>query len=85
MKTEYKGKLRCITCGSDSSFEFNDDKTYIKCTLCNKEYLGGYDELVSLNSETIEEVKQQITQDVKKEIEDRVKNALKGFKNIEIR
>ena len=49
MKTEYKGKLRCATCGSDSHFETNDEKTYIKCTMCNREYLGGYDELLELN------------------------------------
>jgi len=77
MKTEYKGKLRCITCGSDSSFESNDDKTYIKCTNCNREYFGGYDELLSLNSDAIEEIKQQIAKDAKKEIEDKLKNLFK--------
>ena len=42
-------KLHCITCGDDSSFECNDNKSYIKCTKCNREYFGGYDELVELN------------------------------------
>lgn len=79
MKTEYKGKLRCVTCGSDSSFECNDNKSYIKCTLCNREYFGGYDELMSFNSEAIEDVKQQIAEDAKKEIEDRLRDIFKGF------
>ena len=39
-------KLHCITCGDDSSFECNDNKSYIKCTKCNREYFGGYYELV---------------------------------------
>ena len=48
MKDDYHKyiALRCATCGSCSDFEFNDDKTYIKCTKCNREYHGGYDELV---------------------------------------
>ena len=29
-------KLRCITCGS--SFEPNEDRTYIKCIRCGREY-----------------------------------------------
>jgi ribosomal protein S27E len=44
--------LKCITCG-DSDFEFNDDKTWIKCNRCGREYQGGYDELVELNQEII--------------------------------
>lgn len=50
MKKEYSKdiELRCIVCGSDSHFEFNEDKTVVKCTLCNREYTGGYDELADL-------------------------------------
>ena len=63
MKERYTGKLRCATCGDTESFEFNDDKSYIKCVKCNREYFGGYDELLSYNQETIEEVKGQIEAD----------------------
>lgn len=28
MKTNYTEKLICATCGSDSHFEFNEDKSY---------------------------------------------------------
>ncbi|HAH22478.1 MAG TPA: hypothetical protein DCL77_01705 [Prolixibacteraceae bacterium] len=82
MKTVKKGKLRCATCGNDSSFEFNDEKTYVKCTVCNREYLGGYDELLELNAETIEEMKNEIAVDLKKEIVESLKQSLKGNKNI---
>jgi len=77
MKTEYKEKLICSTCSSDSHFEFNEDKTYIKCINCNREYLGGYDELLELNQETINRVKQQIAQDAKNEIINHINNAFK--------
>ena len=56
MKDNY-GKsvsLKCITCG-DTSFEYNEDKTIIVCKRCSREYLGGYDELVSLNQREIDE------------------------------
>jgi hypothetical protein len=65
-------KLRCITCGDDSSFEFNEDKSYIKCIRCNREYFGGYDELVELNktfiSSSIDELKEQAEADITKKL-----------------
>jgi DNA-directed RNA polymerase subunit RPC12/RpoP len=85
MKTNYTEKLICATCGSDSNFEFNEDKSYIKCTSCNREYLGGYDELLELNHETINKVKQQIAQEAKNEILNHLKDTFKDNKNIKIK
>ncbi|HPM11131.1 MAG TPA: hypothetical protein PK941_11870 [Paludibacter sp.] len=85
METHYKGKLRCATCGSDSHFEFNEDKTYIKCTNCNREYVGGYEELLELNYETIEEIKKEIANDVKKDVINKLKDAFRGSKNVTIK
>jgi DNA-directed RNA polymerase subunit RPC12/RpoP len=85
METHYKGKLRCATCGSDSHFEFNEDKSYIKCSKCNREYLGGYDELMQFNQETIDEIKNEIVQNVKKEITQKLKDAFRGNKNIKFK
>lgn len=74
MKDDYNKsiKLRCITCGDDSSFEPNEDKTYIKCMRCGREYFGGYDELVELNQEQIDSeiknIQEEITKDLEKEI-----------------
>ena len=45
--------LRCVVCGSTEHFEYNDDKTYVKCMLCNREYLGGEDELIEMNEAMI--------------------------------
>ena len=85
MKTNYTEKLICATCGSDSNFEFNEDKSYIKCTNCNREYLGGYDELLELNHETIDKVKQQIAQEAKNKILNHLKDTFKDNKNIKIK
>lgn len=51
MKNDYYKNItiRCVVCGSDSNFQFNDDKSYVKCLMCNRKYMGGYEELVELN------------------------------------
>lgn len=78
--------LRCVICGSDDHFEFNDDKSYVRCTLCNKEYLGGYDELKEMNqamvSHEIDSFKQEVAKETKDEITRMLKNAFRGNKNI---
>ena len=91
MKKDYSKniRLRCVDRGSDSDFESNEDKTYIKCTKCNREYLGGYDEVVELNQilidEEIEATKQEVKEDLEKDIHDMLKKAFKGNKNIKIK
>lgn len=82
MKDNYNKSitLKCPTCG-DSDFKFNDDKTWVKCNRCNREYSGGYNELVELNeseiNEEIESAKNEIAKDLKKDIENMIKNAFK--------
>lgn len=91
MKKDYKRSipLRCAICGSTDHFEFNDDKTYVKCTLCNKEYFGGYDELVQMNeamiAEEVESLKMEVKNDIEKDVQDMFKNAFKGSKSIKIK
>ena len=91
MKDNYDRKipLRCATCGSCSDFEFDDDKSYVKCTKCNREYYGGYDELVELNQALIQEeidaMKAEVKQDVEKDLHDAFKKALKGHKYIKFK
>ncbi len=55
MKDNYSKsvQLKCITCG-DTSLEYNEDKSFIVCKRCDREYLGGYDELVALNQAEID-------------------------------
>lgn len=82
----YNINLRCIVCGSEDHFEGNEDKSYIKCTHCGKEYFRGYDELVSCNQEQIEEVKKiatkEVCNDLQKELDQMLKNVFKGNKYI---
>lgn len=82
-------QLRCIVCGSAEDFESNEDKTYIKCKKCNKEYHGGYDELVELNQaliqEELEDTKAEIKKDLEKDIHDVFKKAFKGSKIINLK
>lgn len=81
MKKVYKGNLRCDTCGYTDSFEFNEDKSYIKCNKCGREYLGGYEELLKYNQEPIEQIKD----DVEVYIKQSLQNALKGSKHLKIK
>lgn len=43
---------RCMDC-FDERFEWNEDKSYVRCKVCGREYLGGYNELVDLNRKYI--------------------------------
>ena len=88
MKNTYEKEmhLRCVICGSDNNFEYNDDKSYVKCKLCNKEYLGGYLELKEMNealiSDGIEKLKGEVAEDIKKSLADMFRDAFSGSKNI---
>ena len=55
LKDNYEIRLRCATCGCEDQFEFNDDKSYIKCTFCNREYFGGIEELVIIGNAMLTE------------------------------
>lgn len=91
MKKDYSKsiRLRCVVCGSDSDFESNEEKTYIKCTKCNREYLRGYDELVELNKglidEEIERTKDEIANDAHDELSAMIKKAFKGNNHFKIK
>lgn len=90
MKDNYNKSilLRCDTCG-DTSFEFNEDRSWAKCKRCDREYHGGYDELVKLNQAEIDnqlnEMKKEVTKDLRKDIDKMLKDAFKGNKNIKFK
>lgn len=81
-------QLRCLTCGQ-LSFEFNEEKTWVKCINCGREYNGGYDELLELNQENInqelEESKEEILKDLKSDVQDMLGKALKGSKHLKFK
>lgn len=84
-KDSYEIRLRCATCGCEDQFEFNDDKSYIKCTFCNREYIGGIEELKELNQEALDDVKEEIQKDAESYIKDQLKRAIKRNKHIKIK
>lgn len=75
-------QLRCIVCGDNSSFESNEDKSYIKCVKCGREYHGGYDEVVELNQELINNEVENIKVELVEDVHKMFKDAFKGNKNI---
>ena len=85
MDEKYEVKLRCATCGCDDHFEFNEDKSYVKCTFCNREYFGGIDELLELNHDAVEDVKEEIGKELQKQLKQQLTKAFKGNKHIKIK
>mgnify|MGYP002533531068 CR=1 FL=1 len=85
MQAEYSIKLRCATCGHDDHFEFNEDKSYVKCSFCNREYIGGIEELKELNTEVFDEVREQIEKDAIKHIQEELKKAFRRNKSIKFK
>lgn len=85
LKDSYEIRLRCASCGCEDQFESNDDKSYIKCTFCNREYFGGIEELKKCNQETFDKVKKEVKQDAAAYIMEQLKNAFKGSDYIKIK
>lgn len=90
MKKNYEMSvtLRCPVCGSAEDFDYNDDKTYIKCNKCGKEFPHGYEELVELNQSNIQngidEMKDELIGDAKKYLHDSLKKAFRGNKHVKL-
>lgn len=70
-------QLQCITCG-DVNFEFNEDKSWVKCKRCGKEYSGGYNELVELNQAMISHEVDMIKDEFVNDMKDDLREALNG-------
>lgn len=84
MKDLYTKQLRCATCAGEN-FESNDDKSYVKCTCCGREYFGGYDELLEYNQDVQEEVLNEAKADIREYVQKSLRDALKGCKNIKLK
>lgn len=85
---DFSVSLMCPVCGS-TDIELTEDKTYAKCNKCNKEFPGGYDELVELNQahiqDEIDAKGKEILKDLEKDITERFKKSFKGNKYIKIK
>lgn len=77
MRTIIEVTLNCATCGQ-SDFAHNDDKSWMKCNNCNREYPGGVDELSEFNQpniqEAVNEYGQNLVDQFAKEMESKFKN-----------
>ena len=84
LKDEYSKQiaLRCMTCGATYAFETDEKTGYVTCHKCNRVYRGGKEELISLNEALIEDEKEQLFDEVKKDVE---KEFQKMFKNLKIK
>ncbi len=81
MDKNYKGNLLCPTCGG-GDFECNEDKSFVKCKRCGREFHRGYDELLKSNQSRINSI---IKDKVEKDIVDDINKAIKGFGNIKLK
>lgn len=63
----------------------NDDKRFAKCNQCQKEYSGGYDEMVKANQPRIDgemkKMQAKVVKDAEKEMNDMLKKAFGSGKN----
>lgn len=77
MTQEISVTLYCQTCGN-SDFTHNEDKSFLKCNVCNREYHGGIDELANYNQESIQhavdEVGEKLLDDFAKKLETKFRN-----------
>lgn len=74
--------LRCMTCGATCAFETDDKTGYITCCKCNRVYWGGEEELVHLNEAMIADERNQLVEELTKDVE---KELQKTFKSIKIK
>lgn len=77
MSKKIKVSLLCATCGQ-GDFNYNEDKTWVKCNNCSREYPGGISELAEYNQQAIQdsvsEFGQNLVDDFTKKMESKFKN-----------
>jgi len=68
--------LLCATCGQ-GDFDHNEDKSWVKCNNCDREYPGGINELAEFNQsniqESVNEFGQSLVDDFAKKMESKFK------------
>lgn len=69
--------LLCATCGQ-GDFDHNDDKSWVKCNNCQREYPGGISELAEFNQGNIEDAVEDLGQSL---VDDFAKRMELNFKN----
>lgn len=85
MKSKYEMSVPmiCKSCNSKDIY-LSEDKSFARCNQCQKEYSGGYDELVKANQPRIDaemkKLKSEVVKDAQKEMEKMLKKAFSGNK-----
>lgn len=68
--------LLCATCGQ-GDFDHNEDKSWVKCNNCDREYPGGINELAEFNQiniqESVNDLGQSLVDDFAKKMESKFK------------
>ncbi|SEI39987.1 hypothetical protein SAMN05216327_101243 [Dyadobacter sp. SG02] len=86
MKNKYQMSvpLVCKSCQSEDIY-LSEDKRFARCNQCQKEYPGGYDELVRANKLRIDaemkKMQAKVVKDAEKKVDDMLKKAFGGGKN----
>lgn len=86
MKSNYQTSvsLACQICGG-KDFDVNDDKTFVKCNTCNREYPGGIAELKQMNEQRVQAAVEQLGQNMVADVEKELKKKLRKFKSIKLK
>lgn len=82
LKSDYSRSvaLRCMTCGASYAFETDETTGYVTCRKCNRVYRGGEEELIRMNETLIEDEKEQLIEEVQKDVEKEFQKMFKSFK-----
>lgn len=77
MSKQINVTLYCPTCGL-SDFYHDEDKSYIKCNNCEREFHGGLEEVLEYNQKQVDEALEQesekLLNDFGKTLENQFKN-----------
>ena len=81
LKKDYSREvsLRCLTCGADYAFEFDDQTGHVTCYKCNRVYYGGEEELQHLNEVLIADELELLSEELVSDFTDELS---KMFKNL---
>lgn len=84
MSTNIKLTLNCATCGQ-GDFDHNEDKSWVKCKNCEREYLGGINELADFNQNNIQDAVNDFGQNLVDEFAKSLESKFKNNKHIKFK
>ena len=84
MSKEITVSLLCATCGQ-GDFNHNEDKSWVKCNNCNREYPGGINELAEFNQSTIQDAVNEYGDSLMNDFAKKIESKFKNNKNIKFK